>query len=125
VNYSTFSGHQYYVRCVPTNGNPSNSGTMQLVGWTLATFLDPTEGGAPSATVELKIPGVTPAGTWWDLGKFFGDGNGCRITAVGDTFGYSTGGESTNVPDMIIVRITLLNSATPLLTVYNHTFVYA
>jgi hypothetical protein len=123
VNYSAFAGSQYYVRCVPTNGNPSNSGTIQLVGWTLATFLNITEGGAPIAVVELKIPGRTG---WYDLGRSFGNGNGCRISAVGDIFGYSTGTNSTAPTiNMIILRITLLNNTVPLLTrmvwTYNYT----
>jgi hypothetical protein len=125
ANYSAFAGSQYYVRSMITNGNPSNSGTIQLAGWVLATILDASEGGTPTAKVELKIPTVTPAGTWWDLGLAYGHSNGCRVSVSGDTFTYSTGTESTAGVHYVIVRITLLNNTVPLLTSVTHTFVYS
>lgn len=124
ADYTAFTGNQYYVRCVPA-AVPSSSGSIQLVGWALGTLLDISEGGTPTAVVEIKIPGVTPAGIWWNLGKSFGNGNGCRISSNADTFTYSTGTESTAGPNMIIIRITLLNNTVPLLTRYVHMFVAA
>lgn len=116
-DYSAFSGSQFYVRAV-VGVSGHAAGTLRLTGYIAATF---ATGGSPTAKVEIKLPTQTG---WLDLGKAFNagtfsgiDGDGCQTSASGSDFGWTSGTfNTTNSGNMYIVRITLLSSSVPLLT---------
>lgn len=112
-DYSGFTGDQLYLRAFKDAVNPHNSGKLKISGLVLGDFESP---GYTNAKVEIKLPSQTG---WLDLGKPYDpgdptpqqDGDGCRTSASGDEFGWSSGGKSTaNSGYMIIVRITLKNA---------------
>jgi len=116
-DYSTgFTGDQLFLRAFRDQGNPHNSGVLELVGLTLP---DIEAGG--DVKVEIKLPGETgwlDLGEPYDAGSFQGnDGDGCRTSASADQFGWSAGTNSTaDSGYMVIVRITLKNSSAPAIT---------
>ena len=116
-NFSTgFTGDQMYLRAFLDPGNPHNSGILEIAGLVLADIE-----AAGDVKVEIKLPGKTgwlDLGAPYDAGTFQGnDGDGCRISANGDQFGWSAGSNSTaDSGYMIIVKITLKNSSAPEIT---------
>jgi len=116
-DYSALAGNQFYVRAM-YDTDPHTNGMIELEGWVLATF-DTT--GSPTAKVEIKLPSQTG---WLDLGTAFNvatftgiDGDGCRTSAAGARFEWSSAAFSTaSAGNMYIIRITLLNTSVPILT---------
>jgi len=112
-DYSAFSGNQVYYRAMYDSGDPHSSGILQLGGLVLA---DVAQVGTGNVNVEIKLPTQTG---WMDLGKPFdsgtftgADGDGCRVTVVGDQWSWTCGTFSTADSGwMIMVRITLRNDS--------------
>jgi hypothetical protein len=113
---SGFTGDQLFLRAFRDQGNPHNSGVLEVAG----LILPDIEAGG-DVKVEIKLPGKTgwlDLGEPYDAGSFQGnDGDGCRTSANGDQFGWSAGTNSTaDSGYMVIVRITLKNSSAPAIT---------
>ena len=113
VNYSAFSGNQYYLRAMfDSGGTPHSSGQLEFANLTNS---DVGAVGAGNINIEIKLPtqtGWLDLGTAFDSGTFTGaDGDGCRTAQSGDDWSWSAGTFSTaNSGDMIIVRVTFRNS---------------
>jgi hypothetical protein len=117
TNYSTFSGDQVYLRAIYDFGNTHNAGSLELQGLVNA---DVGAVGTGAINVEIRLPGVLPTATeWLDLGSTFfsgsftgSQGDGCRTSQSGSTWGWTSGTFGTsNSGWMIIVRVTFRNSS--------------
>jgi hypothetical protein len=117
ANYSSFTSDKYYLRSF-YQALAISSGTLTFTGLTLSDIE-----AAGDAKVEIKLPSQTG---WLDLGKpydfgtFTGiDGDGCRTSASGSDFGWTSGSFSTAASGyMIIVRITIKDVVTPVTCTY-------
>lgn len=114
TNYSGFSGDQVYYRAMYSASNPRSTGTLTVGGITLSDLQ-----GSPHVKLEMKLPTQTG---WldfslpFDSGTFTGaNGQGCRTSNSGGTFGWSVGTFTTASSGfMYILRITLIDGARPI-----------
>jgi len=106
TNYSTFSGDQVAVWA--TNIGVAHSG-MNLI-FTGIVLTDISAAGLGNLNVELRLPNETG---WIDVGRPFGDGNGCRLgSSTGSTLNITFGTyTSTNSNGVIFIRVTLRNAS--------------
>ena len=108
-DYSAFSGNQVYYRAMYMAATPHNNGTLELGGLVNA---DVAPVGTGSVNVEIKLPTQTG---WLDLGTDYiqatftgADGDGCRASQSGSSWGWTSGTFSTGLSGfMYVVRITL------------------
>jgi len=111
-DYSGFTADAIYVRAFEDDGDPHNSGILELVGLT-ASDVSPV--GSGNVNVEIKLPTETG---WLDLGTTFNvatftgiDGDGCQTAQSGDDWSFSFGSFSTADSEFtIIVRVTILDT---------------
>jgi len=117
ANYSSFSGDKVYLRSF-YKVLAMSSGTLTFTGLNLSDIE-----AAGDAKIEIKLPSLTG---WLDLGKpydfgtFTGiDGDGCRTSASGSDFGWTSGSFSTAASGyMIIVRVTIKDVVSPVTCTY-------
>lgn len=112
-DYSGFTSNAIYLRGFDDDGDPHNSGILELVGLTVA---DVSPVGSGNVNVEIKLPTETG---WLDLGTPFNvalftgvDGDGCRTAQSSDDWSFTFGTFSTADSDyIIIVRVTIRNTS--------------
>jgi len=113
TDYSSLNGPFTYYRSFEDDGTPHTNGQLELGGLT-DSDVDPV--GTGDVNVEIKLPtqtGWLDLGTDYDSGTFTGvDGDGCQTAQSGDDWSWTSGAFTTaNSGYMIIVRITIRNSA--------------
>jgi hypothetical protein len=106
TDYSTFSGDQVVVW--GQNIGLAHSG-MSIV-FTGISYTDISEVGAGNLNLEVRLPSVTG---WFDAGRAFGDGAGCRLgSSSGSTLNMSFGVfSSSDSNGIVFIRVTLRNSS--------------
>lgn len=109
---SGFSGNQYYYRAFYDSDPHSN---VNLTVDSIGGVSDISEVGTGDLNVEVKLPtqtGWLDAKKSYSIADFTGaDGDGCLVTAAGDTLQLTFGGFSTAFSGyMIIVRVTFRNT---------------